>query len=597
MTGEAVAAALRAAGAHPGGGVVQLAPGSYRVAANATLVVGEGVTLRGAGMAATTLVFGKQTAGLAAARRHLGLIHGDNTTGYWGLEDLAIVAPQTDHTSQYTGSPVVSDCGGDGVFRDGNWQPPVDPADGLATNSWACSGMRVRRVKITIDKACAAGTAWPATTSYAASCGGYTAINASLHGADMFAGVVPAVSITGRHAVLEDCDITHYGTCGSNVAPLLSVNSARDVAVRWNTLRYGCAAYSLGSVTAMTFEHNTLVPYKNASGGGSNVDIFGRRMEMRRLFYANNSQRLCPAAPGRYRPPVHLETMTLDGGAGFYEGSVTVARGGPVVVTDTPAGLQPLGRSRPAWRFAAVLPLVGPGAGQWRRAELQGTGNTTWRLDHGFEPGHGPVSGKTFVTITKLEAQLLFVGNAWSCSHFQLYGSCYDCVVAENAFDASFAASWGRNPHRLLGGWQLNFQVEWLRNVVTTGTGITLMTSDQPTSSRRGNGGGLAAAAAINASYKGSLNSRVVLRENIFDTGAGIKLGTASPDGAAQTNGNVLVDSNVLRATCNLTTGPMPAGANVNRWLPCGRNCSLHDVVLRGNELDDVRSCADEPRN
>ena len=220
-------------------------------------------------------------------------------------------------------------------------------------------------------------------------------------------------------------------------------------------------------------------------------------------------------------------------------------------------------------------------------------GNTTWRLDRGFEAGHGPVSGETFVAITKVEAQLMFVGNEWSCSHFQLYGSCYDCVVAENAFDASFAASWGRNPHHLLGGWQLNFQVEWLRNVITAGTGITLMTSDQPMLSHGNSSGG---PAAINASYTGSLNSRIVLRGNVFDTGSGIALGTATASGAAQTNGNVLVDSNVLRATCNLTTGPMPAGADVNRWLPCGRNCSLHDVVLRGNVLDDVHSCANELR-
>ena len=65
----------------------------------------DGVLLRGMGMGATTLVFGAQTAATAAARRHLGLVHGANTTGGWGLEDLAIVAPQADHLSQYSGSP------------------------------------------------------------------------------------------------------------------------------------------------------------------------------------------------------------------------------------------------------------------------------------------------------------------------------------------------------------------------------------------------------------------------------------------------------------------------------------------------------------
>lgn len=584
MTGDAILAALSDAAASNGGGTVQLLPGVYRLAASATLVVSEGVTLRGAGATATTLLFGRQTPSTAFARRHLGLIHGANTSGFWGLEDLAVVAPQSDHLSQYTGSPVVSDCGGDGEFRDGNWQPPVE-GDGLFADSWACSGMRVRRVKITVDKACAAGASWPADSNYSSSCGGYTAIDPGLNGKDMFAGIVPAVTITGRDAVLEDCEITHYGTCGANVAPLLSVNSARNVVVRRNTLRYGCAAYSFGSVTEMVFEHNVLVPYKNASGGGSNIDIFGRRMEMSRLFFANNSQRLCPA-PGQYHPPGHLETMTLDGGAGFYEGSVFATEGGAEIVADAPAGHQPLGGHRADWRFAAVVLLAGPGAGQWRRAELQGTSNSTWRLDYGFDPDHQPVRGQTFATITKVQAQLLFVGNEWSCSHFQLYGACFDCVVAENAFDASFAASWGRNPHRLLGGWQPNFQVEWLSNTITGGTGITLLTSDQPTV---GSGGG--GVPIINASFTGPLNSRIVLRANSFQSGSGVELGTASISGSAQTSGNVLVDSNILKATCNITLGPMPAGADINRWLPCGRNCSLRNIVLHGNELDGVRSC------
>ena len=50
------------------------------------------------------------------------------------------------------------------------------------------------------------------------------------------------------------------------------------------------------------------------------------------------------------------------------------------------------------------------------------------------------------------------------------------------------------------------------------GTGITLMTSDQPLD---------AAGARINASYTGSLNWRVVLRGNEFEGGSGIGLGVS----------------------------------------------------------------------
>jgi hypothetical protein len=72
----------------------------------------------------------------------------------------------------------------------------------------------------------------------------------------------------------------------------------------------------------------------------------------------------------------------------------------------------------------------------------------------------------SMVQIGKLEGQMLFVGNRWEASHFQLYAACFDCVVAENVFNGSFAASWGRNPHALFGGWQPNLQVEWNDNTI-----------------------------------------------------------------------------------------------------------------------------------
>jgi hypothetical protein len=62
------------------------------------------------------------------------------------------------------------------------------------------------------------------------------------------------------------------------------------------------------TLKAIVFEDNTLLPYKNASGGGSNVDTFGAWQQMTRLFYANNTQ-LMQRPPGQYNPPTHLETM------------------------------------------------------------------------------------------------------------------------------------------------------------------------------------------------------------------------------------------------------------------------------------------------
>ncbi len=477
---------------------------------------------------------------------------------------------------------MVTDCAGIGNYSDGNWHRPED-VNGLYEQSWACSGMVISRVKITIDKICKPGTAWPAEKDWAKSCGGYTAINASYGSHAMLAGVVSAVRIVGQDAVLQDSEIVHYGTCGSNVAFALEVNSARNVLVRRNTILYGCTAYGFGSTDGLTFEHNALIPYKNASGGGSNVQVFGARQQMRRLWYANNTQLLCDNSDGRFCPPGHLETMTTDGGAGFYEGPATVANDDVTLTTGTRGkyNQDATGKHRAEWRIGAVLLLSGPGAGQWRQAQLQGETNNTWVLDSPFEAGREPTA-RTFAVITKMLGQLLFVGNRWGHSHVQLYAECLDCVVAENVFEDSFAASWGMNPHNLIGGWQPNFQTEWLRNTVSGGTGITLMTSDQLKDVRSG---------VVNSSYAGPLDNRIVLRGNTFRGGGGVQLGTVtssrSPGFATISSaGNVLIDSNILAGgACNLTLHPMPTGGDINRYERCGANCSLSDVVFHGNNL------------
>ena len=357
-TGAAIVTALAEAAKTSTGAIVQLTAGTYHLEASDTLVVGNGVTLRGDGRLMTTLIWGRQTLATAIARRHLALIHGDNTTGGWTLQDLSIVAPQADHLNQYWGSAVVTDCSGEGTFSDGSWQGLVE-ADGLYTDKSYCSGMVIERVKITIDKVCKPGSAWPAETDYSRSCGGYTAINSS-YSHSMFAGVVSAVRILGENAVFQDSEIVHYGTCGSNVAFALEVNSARNIVVRRNTLRYGCTAYGIAATDGIVFEHNTLIPYKNASGGGSNVQVFGARQQMRRMLFANNTQLLCEMLHPAFCPPGHLETMTTDGGAGFYEGKAGVAT--DLVTLKTAAqgsangqyNADATGKHRHNWRFAAV---------------------------------------------------------------------------------------------------------------------------------------------------------------------------------------------------------------------------------------------------
>ena len=216
----AIIAALDAAAAHEGGGIVQLEAADYTIAAATTFVVREGVTLRGASKEGTRLLWGKQTPATGSARKHLGLIHGDNTTRVgWALEDLTIEAPQQDWMSFYMASATVADCGGAGTYVDGHWQRPLT-TDGFNPPSPACAGMTMSRVSIVMDKVCAPGTAWPAEQFENVSCGGYTKINKTTTKPATASsnGIPPALQLFGSSAVVQDSEFTHYGTCGSNVA-------------------------------------------------------------------------------------------------------------------------------------------------------------------------------------------------------------------------------------------------------------------------------------------------------------------------------------------------------------------------------------------
>jgi hypothetical protein len=114
--------AIDAAAAHAGGGVVQLGAGIYEMKASDTLVMHDGVTLRGAGAGmggasatssaagtgagtsagagagagtgASILRWPMQTLGAGLKRHHHGMIMGGNTTRGWVLEDLRCVVPR-----------------------------------------------------------------------------------------------------------------------------------------------------------------------------------------------------------------------------------------------------------------------------------------------------------------------------------------------------------------------------------------------------------------------------------------------------------------------------------------------------------------------
>eukprot|EP00040_Diaphanoeca_grandis_P013677 m.69145 g.69145 ORF g.69145 m.69145 type:complete len:795 (+) comp24056_c0_seq1:258-2642(+) len=441
--------------------VVQLSPGTYVFGELDTVIVPDGVSLVGSSMAATILTWPTQTGAVCNQRIAAGgadskgaLIassqktRGKTTLG-WGMSDLSVVVEggfaQND-TKMVHPCPAISPC--------------IEYTCSIASLGGVARAMSLKRINVSII----------------AAVGGVDG-----DAANGGVGMGPAIQFYGEDNSMQDCIVTTYGNCGSNVTPLLTVSGNTSL-FQNNVFNFGCTLYSMTSVIKVLWESNIATHYLSDGRDGSVIATFAPPFRVEYISFFNNTQTDNPTNP----PMPHiankhrLEGLTLDGGGGAYTGGVSSVQGTTLTLATAPYGpgsgsYAPSRDFKPDsnWEGAAVLVLEGTGAGQWRRVTRNY--NRTWVVDTPFTVVPDTTS---LIQIVPLRSHVLLVGNTWTTAFtVQLYAMCIHAVVADNTLDTTPFYVWGRSPH--LWGYQPNWNIEVLGNKLPQSRGITALTCDQ----------------------------------------------------------------------------------------------------------------------
>jgi hypothetical protein len=533
---------LHALDAAKGGFTVALPAGTWIMGALDRLTVNDGVTLRGAGES-TVLRWPAQTGAMCASFKWVnfggpGLVSGpaDGSRIGWAVTDLQITVTGGLQQNMTVGGkralcPIVTD------------QP----------KQYGSSSGKMRLERLVI-----------------------TSISTDYAGVDMWAGgegMGAAVVISGSDSAVRNCTVTHLGNCGSNVTPLLSVSGSNRTIISGNTFHFGCTLYSMRSILALLWEHNTALHYKTLGRDGAVIGTFSQPFRVEHVAFFGNKQVDNPTTPPGCTPTSlggactrtppskctghRLETMTLDGGGGAYTGFLESSHGTEIVLGSEPFGngtgsYQPRANQlRSKWWGAAAMILAGTGAGQWRH--IVSHSGRKWVVDREWDV---PPDKSSHLQISPMRGKILLVNNSYTTGYtVQLYAMCLGAVVAENTLNSTPLISWGRNPHGW--GYQPNWRVELLHNRMPNSHGMTVVTSDQSVS------GGYPWV------YRGPLASAIVLRHN-WVNGSGISIGTGDP---ATGPSDVLVEWNLVSRL----------GSRVG-WTPIHLTNQTH-VMQRANTL------------
>ena len=171
----------------------------------------------------------------------------------------------------------------------------------------------------------------------------------------------------------------------------------------------------------------------------------------------DNPKYKCPPLPRGEGCTGHLETLTLDGWleGGAYTGPLAAADG-----TRLTLGRPALMPSISNANGALIAILNGTGVGQWRRVVSGLNNSAAWEIESPFDVVE---PGSSIVSVMPVKARLLLVGNTFvDAAAVQLYGACYDCIVASNQFTRSGVASRGNYDQEP----QPNVRVQFLDNVI-----------------------------------------------------------------------------------------------------------------------------------
>lgn len=230
---KAIQAALDAAGAHPGGGRVRLARGRYRLAA--PLVIGEHVSLEGAGRNLTALMFEdfpNPPNALISGRRN------------FAIRDLTLFA--TNHRRVI--------------------EAEIKPNDGRTAG-----GVTIERIRVRANR-------------YMGNANKPEEI-AKKYAADYRRFDSDVIRIGGANNRITDNDL--YGSNRS-----IFLFKGRDTVIARNILHHGrVGSYSLTGSDRVIFEDNEIVGADLMATGGGINNLYGT-MSSRNVFFARNTFRL-----------------------------------------------------------------------------------------------------------------------------------------------------------------------------------------------------------------------------------------------------------------------------------------------------------------
>ena len=311
--------------------VVELGPGTWRFGELESVIVPDGVHLRGAGMGSTTLEWPTQTGTICVARKQ------DRVAKHSGPNPNPGLISSSTRTRKYqTETPsIVLGWGLEGVTI--NVRGGFAQNDTMSTrgNPGLCSA-----IVPCMESSCARFSHYFGVDLRSIN----ISIVAKTGGVDMKAGGVGmgAAIDLGSGCAVQGSTVTTFGNCGSNVTPLLNLNG-NTALIRNNHFHNGCTIYSIRSQVGLLWESTTSHYYGHPPGGrgGNVIATFGPPFRLEYIVFRNNTQTNNPILPDGsvVKNPPHnhrIEGLTLDGGGGAYTGGVKTATASSITIASAP---------------------------------------------------------------------------------------------------------------------------------------------------------------------------------------------------------------------------------------------------------------------
>ena len=274
-----------------------------------------------------------------------------------------------------------------------------------------------------------------------------------------------AVHIGGKNTLVQNCDIEGIGS----TTILLGGGYVHGTVIVKNRIGFAGQLFELGYQATAVFRtiiEGNLIYARAPAAMNSMMATYGAaRMDM---LYVHNNAWANPSSG--YASGMISE----DGSGGAYNNTVeSVSADGLVLTLRNDSLSRPLRLKGQHFIGAAVYVIAGPGAGQWRRVvgfqnqdhdQDEDEDHLAWRIASPFTIPLDPLL--SFVVIGPYRGKLLITGNtAVDTQGSFLWGSCLECVIADNVWSRSQAIDLiPLNDHNA--GPQPNFRVFVLDNAV-----------------------------------------------------------------------------------------------------------------------------------